>query len=175
MPKGSTTSPVQGTDGFYILRLLNKRIASGVAAANVKVSLQQVFLPLRKNASLSEISAQEKLAVKLSVSSNSCSALEKKGAEFGSKQSGLLDIQDTSRLPVNIRNVVQNIPLSKASSPIRTAAGYLVLMVCERSGGAITEQVRSRIKNMLMERRAALVSRRMLRDIRRSAVLDIRG
>ena len=175
MPKGSTTSPVQGADGFYILRLLNKRIASGVAAANVKVSLQQVFLPLRKNASQGEISAQEKLAVKISVSSNSCSALEKMGAELGSKQSGRLDVQDTSRLPVNIRNVVQNIPLSKASSPIRTAAGYLVLMVCERSGGAITEQVRSRIRNMLMNRRAALVSRRMLRDIKRSAVLDIRG
>ena len=175
MPKGSTTNPVQGADGFYILRLLNKRIASGVAAANVKVSLQQVFLPLRKTASQGEISAQEKLAGKISVSSNSCSALEKKGAELGSKQSGHLDVQDTSRLPVNIRNVVQNIPLSKASSPIRTAAGYLVLMVCERSGGAITEQVRSRIRNMLMNRRAALVSRRMLRDIKRSAVLDIRG
>ena len=175
MPKGSTTSPVQGADGFYILRLLNKRIASGVAAANVKVSLQQVFLPLRKTASQGEISAQEKLAGKISVSSNSCSALEKMGAELGSKQSGRLDVQDTSKLPVNIRNVVHNIPLSKASSPIRTAAGYLVLMVCERSGGAITEQVRSRIRNMLMNRRAALVSRRMLRDIKRSAVLDIRG
>ena len=175
MPKGSTTSPVQGADGFYILRLLNKRIASGVAATNVKASLQQVFLPLRKTASQGEISTQEKLAAKISASSNSCSALEKKGAELGSKQSGHLDVQDTSRLPVKIRNVVQNIPLSKASSPIRTATGYLVLMVCERSGGAITEQVRSRIKNMLMERRAALVSRRMLRDIRRSAVLDIRG
>ena len=115
------------------------------------------------------------MAAIISTSSNSCSALKKNGAELGSKQSGHLDVQDTSRLPVKIRNVVQNIPLSKASSPIRTATGYLVLMVCERSGGAITEQVRSRIKNMLMERRAALVSRRMLRDIRRSAVLDIRG
>jgi len=175
MTKGNTTIPVRGADGYYILRLLNKRIASGVAAANVKVSLQQVFLPLRQNASQGEISAQEKLAVKISNSSNSCSALEKLGTELGSKQSGRLDVQDTSRLPANIRNIVQNIPVSKASSPVRTAAGYLVLMVCKRSGGDITEQVRTRIRNMLLEQRAALVSRRMLRDVRRSAVLDIRG
>tara|TARA_B100000315_G_scaffold257793_2_gene307842 strand:- start:9510 stop:10871 length:1362 start_codon:yes stop_codon:yes gene_type:complete len=175
MTKGNITNPVRGADGFYILRLLNKRIASGVSAGNVKVSLQQVFLPLRQNASQGEISAQEKLATQISKSSNSCSALEKKGVELGSKQSGRLDVQDTSRLPANIKNVVQNIPLSKASSPIRTAAGYLVLMVCKRSGGDITEQVRSRIRGMLLEKRAALVSRRMLRDIRRSAVLDIRG
>ncbi|MBT3916272.1 MAG: hypothetical protein HN731_19860 [Rhodospirillaceae bacterium] len=175
MSKGDTTNPVRGADGYYILRLLNKRIASGVAAANVKVSLQQVFLPLREKASQEEITTQQKLAAKISKSSNSCSALEKMGTELGSKQSGRLEVQDTSRLPANIKNVVQNIALSKASSPIRTAAGFLVLMVCKRSGGNITEKVRSRIRNVLTEKRAALISRRMLRDIRRSAVLDIRG
>ena len=157
------------------MRLLNKRVASGVAAANVKVSLQQVFLPLRQNASQGEITAQQKLAAKISTTSNSCSSLEKMGTELGSKQSGRLEVQDTSRLPANIRNIVQNVALSKASSPIRTAAGFLVLMVCKRSGGGITEQVRTRIRNQLLERRAALISRRMLRDIRRAAVLDIRG
>jgi peptidyl-prolyl cis-trans isomerase SurA len=174
MPKGATTKPIRGADGFYILRMLNKRRSSGLPTTNVKISLQQVFLPLRQNPSPGEVSAQSSLAKKISSSITTCSALAKKGAELGSKQSGRLEVEDISRLPANLRNVVQNIPLSKASDPIQTAAGFLVLMVCKRSGGGITEDIRNRIRNTLLEKRATLVSRRMLRNIRRTAFVDIR-
>ncbi|MBT3991664.1 MAG: hypothetical protein HON14_19190 [Rhodospirillaceae bacterium] len=174
MAKGSTTQPIKGADGYYILRLLNKRIASGLPLANLSVSLQQVFLPLRQNPPPGEVNAQVNVAKQISSSVNSCSALAKKGGELGSKQSGRLEVADTSRLPINIRNVVQNIPLGKASEPIRTGAGFLVLMVCKRSGGGITPDVRNRIKNILLEKRATLTARRMLRNARRSAFVDIR-
>lgn len=174
MTKGSTTRPIKGADGYYILRLLNQRISSGLPGGIVKVSLQQVFLPLRQNPSPGEVSAQENSAKQISSSINSCAAFEKKGIELGSKQSGRLEVADISRLPVNIRNIVASIPLEKASTPIRTGAGFLVLMVCKRNGGGITDDVRNRIRNMLLEKRASLTARRMLRDVRRSAFVDIR-
>jgi peptidyl-prolyl cis-trans isomerase SurA len=174
MAKKSITKPINGADGYDILQLLNKRISAGLPVANVKVSLQQVFLPLRQNPSPGEVSAQSKLAKQISSSVNSCAALEKKGVEISSKQSGRLEVADLSRLPANIRNVVQNIPLSKASEPIRTGAGFLILMVCNRTGGDLDDDIRKRIRNMLMEKRAVLTARRMLRNIRRSAFVDIR-
>jgi peptidyl-prolyl cis-trans isomerase SurA len=174
MSKGATTKPIKGADGYYILRMLNKRRSPGLPTTNVKISLQQVFLPLRQNPSPGEVNAQSNLAKEISSTIRTCSALAKKGAELGSKQSGRLEVADISRLPANLRNVVQNIPLSKASDPIQTAAGFLVLMVCKRSGGGITKDIRNRIRNALLEKRATLVSRRMLRNIRRTAFVDIR-
>ncbi len=174
MTKESVTKPVKGADGYYILRLLSKRISSGLPTVNSKITLQQVFLPLRQNPSPGEINAQAKLAKQISTAAGSCSALAKRGTELGSKQSGRLEVEDVSRLPANIRNIVQNIPLSKASDPIRTGAGFLILMVCQRSGGGITKDVRNRVRNMLLERRASLTARRMLRNIRRSAFVDLR-
>ncbi len=174
MTKGSTTKPVKGAGGYYILRLLNKRLAGGLPASDVKVTLQQVFLPVRRDASPGEFAAQNSLAKQISSTANSCAALAKKGVEIGSKQSGRLEVANISRLPINIRNIVKNIPLAKTSAPIRTGAGFLILMVCDRTGGGVTPDVRNRVRNVLLERRATLVARRMLRDIRRSAFVDIR-
>jgi len=64
--------------------------------------------------------------------------------------------------------------LSKASKPIRTSTGILIIMVCNRNGGGIAKNMRAQIKNMLLNKLAILADRRMLRDIKRIAFLDIR-
>ena len=51
MKKNSTSKPFKGEDGYYILRLLNKRLSSGVPREKLRVTLQQLFLPLKDNTS----------------------------------------------------------------------------------------------------------------------------
>ena len=174
MEKGSTTKPVRGAEGYYILRLLNKRRSLGLPIETMKVSIQQVFVPLGQNKSTDGVNAKRNLAKQISSSINTCSGLAQKGVELGSKESGRLEVADTSKLPKQIQSVVTNIPLSKASEPIQISTGFLVMMVCKRSGGGIIANVRNRMRNILLQKRASLMSRRMLRNVTRAAFLDIR-
>ena len=103
-----------------------------------------------------------------------CDDLNRKIVKFGSKQSGRIKVSDISQLPVGIRTIVHKINIAEPSKPIRTSTGILVLMVCSRSGGELLPNFRSSIKNRLLQERAVIMDRRMLRNIRRSAFVDIR-
>ena len=161
-------------DGYYILYLRNRRVAAGLPQPNVTVNLQQVFLPLTEKAAKAEIDTRLALARKISQSTQSCINLEKVGKEMGSRQSGRLDNVNLNNLPQNIRSAVQSLQIGEASKPVQTAAGVIVLMVCKKAGQASESQVREQIRLQLMQRRAQLLARRMLRDLRNSAYVDKR-
>ena len=100
--------------------------------------------------------------------------MSEKGLELDSKNSGRIKVDDISKLPRSIQNIVIDIPLNKASEPIVVSSGVIVLMVCNRSDGQITNQTRNQIRGMLLMKRAELLERSMLRDIKRAAFLEIR-
>ena len=79
-----------------------------------------------------------------------------------------------NKLPDPIKKIVVTIPLNTASEPIVVSSGVIVLMVCNRSGGKITKDTRDQVRRMLLMKRAELLERSMLRDIQRSAFLEIR-
>lgn len=174
MDVNTISRPLRGQEGYYILKLVSKRKSTGVAAKKVRVILQQLFIPLRENASSKEIVAVQNQAKRISLRVKSCSALNNKAKELGSRQSGRLEINDIEQLPINIKNVVQNIELSEASKPIRARNGFIVLMVCKRIYSDNEKNIKIRIKNLLLEQQAVLTDKRMLRNIRRAAFLNIR-
>lgn len=174
MEKNTISEPIKGKDGFYILRLLDKRISSGLPTKKINVSLEQLFLPLPLGASTQVITDIKSRAKDITSDTKNCADLNKKIIKFGSKQSGRIKVSDISQLPVGIRTIVQKINIAEPSKPIRTSTGILVLMVCSRSGGELLPNFRSSIKNRLLQERAVIMDRRMLRNIRRSAFVDIR-
>jgi peptidyl-prolyl cis-trans isomerase SurA len=174
MKKGTISKPVKGTNGYYILHLHDKRISSSLPSSGGKISIQQIFFPKVINSSTTEFNTKKKLAKIISSSVNTCPKLEKIGSTIGSKESGLIELTDTSQLPINIQTIVQNLPLSKASEPIQINDGYLILMVCKRTTATFSKKVRASITNMLLEKQADLLAQRMLRNLRRLAFIDIR-
>nr|HIL74291.1 hypothetical protein [Rhodospirillales bacterium] len=174
MRKNSTSEPMKGESGYYVLNLIDKRKSLGVSTEKIKITLEQLFLPLRINSSENETKVITEQAEDISSSIKTCSALNQKGKELGSRQSGTLEVNDITQLPTNIRTIVQKNDLFKASKPIRTGSGILIIMVCKRSGGGTLKNIRAKIKSMLLQKRAVLTDRSMLRNIRRTAFLDIR-
>ena len=174
MKINTTSVPLEGDDGYYILKLLDKRTSRGVTIEKARITLQQLFLPLRINPSRKEVESAANRANRISSNTKNCSSLNLKGQEVGSRQSGRLEVDDISQLPNNIKTIVQNIDLSKASRPIRMRTGFLIVMVCKRSASTFNKNIRTKIKNMLLEQRAIITDRSMLRKIRRAAFLNIR-
>ena len=166
--------PVKAPDGYYILLLKNKRLAHGLILGETSVSIQQILLPLKNNAAKSEVQAQLTLAQSISRSVQNCKDMEALEKEIGTPKTGkILGIKLSNLLP-SIRKATQNLDIGKASNPIRTKAGILILMVCSRTFDEDEEKARRRVAQYISQRRAELISRRELLDLRRSAFIETR-
>lgn len=174
MRRGTVSKPIKGPDGYYILVVRDRRVSAGLPKADISVDLQQVFLDIPKGASKETQAAQLALSKTVAGTAESCADLEKLGKELGSRNSGKLDNIKLSNLPSDTRAAVENLKAGQASQPIKTGGGIVVLMVCSRRGDLGDEQVRIQVERILLQERANLVARRLLRDLRRAAFVDIR-
>ena len=166
--------PIKAPDGYYILLLKNKRTAQGLILGETLVSIQQILLPLKNNAAKSEVQAQLTLAQSISRSVQNCKDMEALEKEIGiPKMVKIVGVKLSNLLP-SIRKATHNLDIGKASNPIRTKAGILILMVCSRTFDEDEEMVRRRVAENITRRRAELISRRELLDLRRSAFIETR-
>ena len=172
-PNG-VSNPVKGEDGYYIIKLRKKRRSEGLTDSKVNLTIEQIFFPTHSASNNLTIEKIKKKAEQITSSLKTCSSMSEKGQELDAKNSGRLKVDDISKLPRSIQNIVVDIPLNKASDPIVVSSGVIVLMVCSRSGGQITTQTRNKIRGMLLMKRAELLERNMLRNIKRAAFLEIR-
>ncbi|PPR20098.1 MAG: hypothetical protein CFH38_01592, partial [Alphaproteobacteria bacterium MarineAlpha10_Bin1] len=60
------------------------------------------------------------------------------------------------------------------SAPLPFGGGFRILMVCERDEATIDLPSRSDLRQAIGNRRLELQARRYLRDLRRSAFVDVR-
>lgn len=173
---GQITPPIRTLDGYYILLLRDRRASPKLMkAGETTVSLQQLFITLPPNPTPQEVSGQMQLAATMREMATSCPEMENLGKELNTPMSGNLGKVKTSNLPANLKQVVQSLPDGKPSNPIRTKQGIIIIMVCEREGGsAPTGDERKKVKQMLEDARMDLAAQRYLRDLRRSAFVDLR-
>ena len=174
MKTGDIAGPIRATDGFYILQLRNRRVSRGLAAGQVIVELQQIFLPLPPNPPQTAIDLAAASLNRIGSAANSCTELEERGKELGAPQSGRLSNVDLSSLEAQIRGAIENLHTGQASQPIRSGGGMVLLMVCDRQNSSSEGEIRQRVAAELGRERAELISRRMLRNLWRQAVIDIR-
>ncbi|MDG2034422.1 MAG: peptidylprolyl isomerase, partial [Rhodospirillales bacterium] len=174
LERGELSAPAKGSDGYYLLQLQNKRIARGLPKGDAIVSLQQIFLPLGRDAKASAVQKKFKLARSAAAAAQNCQDMEILGNEIGATSSGRISDVRLSSIAPNLRKLAQKLKIKQASAPIRTEVGFLVIMVCNRKSSINEEGIRQRIAVSLLAQKAELVSRRLLRNLRQSAFIDIR-
>ena len=78
-------------------------------------------------------------------------------------------------LPTEVKNLVLGLKVSEPSKPLPTRGGIGVIMVCKRTDPSSALPTQDQVYDELMHARLDQISRRYLRDLRRSAYVDIRG
>ena len=178
---GQLSPPVRTVDGYYILYLRKQRTARGLASpetASPVVNLQQLFLPLPPGTGPAAVSDAMEGAKIFADKAKNCEDLDKMGKEIDSPLSGNLgDIKPIALAPQQ-RDLVRGLPALRASRPLRTNDGVIVLMVCRRDEvenlELLTAGHRERIANKLINERMGLAARQHMRNLRRAAFVDIR-
>jgi len=171
---GQVSEPLRSAAGYHLLLILDRRVNQGLDDRQITATLSQLYLPLTPNPSREEIASQQQLARTMSDAAASCDDLEALGREAGSPLSGSLGSVDVNALPPHLRRVIRPLKAGEISPPVRSGNGIALLMVCERDERDTSEEGRKRVERQLRAERLAAESRRYLRDLRRTAFVDVR-
>jgi len=171
---GQVAGPIRSPRGYHLIVLFGKRTATIPGGGSLSLGLHQVFAPLPQGAS--QLQAIQRIeAVRSFVDgAASCEALAKRGSGRDGIVSTSLGKVDTRRLPPELQEVVAPLKAGEMTPPMRAADGVAVLMVCERDEVAADDEVRTAVRRLLREERLAVASRRLLRGLKRDALIEIR-
>jgi len=169
MQDGTIAGPVRTLSGFHIVLLQkSKKTSMGDMSLNIK----QILLPLADDATDQQQQEIEARITEVRKQIDGCESIDGVATDAGmTAGSGDLGTMKLGDLPPPLQGVVRSLPIGQPSDPIRVAGGLSILVVCERTDAGID---RKAIRNQLINSQLDLLSRRFMRDLRRSANVDIR-
>jgi peptidyl-prolyl cis-trans isomerase SurA len=175
MPEGAISNPIRVPGGFEIVMLRDRRV-SGRDMATI-MNMRQVFLPfegqVNPQAPTAQQLAQLQRAQTLSDQARGCEAMD--AAARGSPRPadpGPVRLDNIN--PPELRDLLGNLPIGRATQPIISMDGALIFMVCARETRNMAEANPQQARDILLRDRIELLSRQLQRDLRRRAQIDIR-
>ena len=170
MAAGEISKIIRTFDGVHIVKLLDRRTV--LTADPMKTRLQLAQLIIDDFAANQEL-VQEKIA-RAHAEAENCADMLRLSADFISPQSGDLGELSLGDMPLDLRQAVSQLDAMALSAPLPFGGGFRILMVCERDEATIELPSRSDLRQAIGNRRLELQARRYLRDLRRSAFVDVR-
>jgi peptidyl-prolyl cis-trans isomerase SurA len=169
---GEVSPPFRAAGGYYIVFVIDRRIAA--SSGDATVGLVQVVFPVVPSAPDPEKQRAYAKAEEVSATARSCGEMLKLGQERAPQTSGDLGRVKVGELPPELRETVLTLPIAQPSKPVPLRGGIGVLMVCARDAAPGGPADREQVMEMLTRQRAETLARRYLRDLRRTAFVDIR-
>jgi peptidyl-prolyl cis-trans isomerase SurA len=175
---GEVAGPIRSANGFHILGVRERRtIAQGGGQGNggsdvkgISVALQQAFHPFTPDLD-KEILLKE--ADRLRQAVGSCDGLQQKLAqnfpEWHWQDLGEIKLAEAEPW---LADKVRDVPVGHSSEALATDKGALILFVCGRKAPETID--RTAIMNSIGTERMELLARRLMRDLRRNAYIDVR-
>ncbi len=177
MPIGAISNPVRVPGGFSIITLRGKRTI-GRDMATI-LNIRQAFFPftsaLNPQAPTQQQIDQLEKARALGGARN-CDAVEAANRAAGNaRPSSPGEIRLETVNPPQFREMLSGLSVGRASQPLISQEGIVVMMVCsreQRNVGAISPQ---EIASTILRDRVEQQSRQLMRDLRRRANISMRN
>jgi peptidyl-prolyl cis-trans isomerase SurA len=165
---GEVSDPIRTPNGFHILGVRDKRTVALGDPAKASINLLQAFRPYTagdKSNALQE-------AARLRATVKSCAGLESALATFPGWKAQKLGDMNLAKAPSWLADKVRSVPANGSSDVLATDKGAAVLFVCSRNDNGDVD--RDAIMRSIGTEKLELQARRLLRDLRRAAYLDVR-
>ena len=179
MPPGAISNPIRVPGGFQIVALRAKR-ESGRDMATM-ITLRQAFFPFSSTLDQNNPTQQQRdqvdRAQRLAQEARNCNAVEQAAARVagGERPSDPGQIRLETVTPPPLRSLIAGLQPGKASQPILTPEGVMVMMVCSREQRNLAELTPDQLKSQLLRDRVENLSRQLQRDLRRRATIEMRS
>jgi peptidyl-prolyl cis-trans isomerase SurA len=170
--KGQMIGPVQGTGGYYLVRIEDVRQVGVSTVAPGSVHLVRLLWELAPNASEREVALAQEQADAFSGKSANCEEFRRLAEDVASAEFTDLGNQPVDNMPPEIRDLALNRPIGSPTPGIRGNGGVAIFVVCDR--GDTGEISRVALADRLAAERLETLARGYLSDLRRAAYIDIR-
>lgn len=169
--------PVRTASGWHILALIDRRTfgAASTNRAEIRVNVVQLLLPLPPNASPAEIERSKAEAEKIMATVSKCADLR-----AAATRTRGATVSDIDKLRVgdlgHLAEPIMTLPMGRAIGPYRLEEknALQIVSVCSREGdGGLPS--RDAIQQQILSGKLEGAARRYMRDLRRAAIIDVRG
>jgi len=173
MGPGDVFGPISSVEGFYIIRLNQIRETAIKNREMEVVDLRRMFFKAGSKISREDRNSLAQRIESIRNSISSCKEFDQaaKNAGFSSDTKlGKLNLKELSR---EIIKETKDLPIGRPSLPIQIGEQMVIFAVCQRwspSPSFDREQVRQTISKEKLD----ITARRYMRDIKVSAIIDIR-
>lgn len=172
-PMQLTTEPVRSAAGYHIVLVRERRKVSLGNPEDTVVSMKQIAFPVPRDASKAEADSVISIARAVYDSVNGCADLDRAAKELDLKEPTDMGKGKVGAMPRPLRPIALGQPVGKLSTPVPYEGGIRLYMVCERQEPT-GEPDREQVRNQLVTARIEQGARRLLRDLRRDAVVEYR-
>ncbi len=167
---GQLSAPIPVKDGVYIVYLRDRR----APGAEMLINLKQAAVALAKNASADDVAAATAKLEALRPRLKGCDNIVAEAAKTPGVVAGDLGEADIKDLAPAFREAADALPVGGVSEPIRTDAGLHLLAVCGKRHAGAESLTHDQIEDRLFGQELAMIAKRYLRDLRNSAIIDVR-
>lgn len=169
------SDPIRSPSGWHILYVVDRRQFAATRPDDVRLNLVQLTLPLPVNASAEETSRASAEAQKAMSAVRQCSDLHALARQMKGATSGDLQGVRIGDLSAN-RQMYEEIPrlqVGGTAGPFRVAEGLQIVALCGRAGGDGLP-TRDAISQQILLQKLESAGRRYMRDLRRTATIDVK-
>jgi peptidyl-prolyl cis-trans isomerase SurA len=167
---GQIAGPVRGAGGYYILRLSDRRTIGGRNPDVKAVAIAQAILRVPDKATPAQHKEVQDRITKISTDAKDCATLVKSAQEAGGQARIIEEIVIEQQRP-EVRALIAPLQVHQVSRPRFEAGGYGVYMRCPDSG---KEPEEKDVREALQRQKLGAFAERFLKELRRSAYVDIR-
>jgi peptidyl-prolyl cis-trans isomerase SurA len=177
MPPGAISTPIRTAGGFSIVTLRARREV-GRDMATLLTLRQVVFpfdAPLDPQRPTPQQIRQAETAARIAESARGCDALAQAARAAGGAQIGEpVEIRLETQTP-QLRQILGGLGSGRATQPLIAPEGVALMMICGRRVENLAAPNPEAITETILRERVDLLSRQMMRDLRRRAEIDFRA
>jgi peptidyl-prolyl cis-trans isomerase SurA len=175
LPIRTVSDPIRTPAGWHILYVVDKRQFASARPDDIRLNLVQMTLALPVNASAAEVEQASAEARKAMAGVRQCADLHAQSRLLKGASSGDLQNVRVADLASNrqMYDEIPKLPIGGTAGPFRVAEGLQVVSMCSKEGtnGLPT---RDSIAQQLLLSKLEAAGRRYMRDLRRTATIDIK-
>lgn len=169
---GQLSLPIKLSNGYALIYLMGRQLPG--EPIDTTISLLQVQMPYPFLPADYEVREANDKLIKLARSCQNCAEFQKKLTAIpGSKYENSGDMS-IDQLNSEIRPLVAHLKPGQLSEVLPTQDGAIAFMVCNKKEIKPEAWTKDAVRNMLIQRKLSLLSRRDLRDLKRHAFIQVR-
>lgn len=177
MRPGEVSSPIRTLTGYHLIKLHDSRSLNSAQVLDSEVLLKQITMRLKPTAKHQEAEMLLEIAREVGHHPGACQEKELAGV------SGLDDLEfDVNFQRVSFREIqpqlqgmLANLRVGDVSTPYATPEGIHLVQLCERVEMPRQLPPAEQVRDKLFREKLELEAAKRMRDLRREALIDIRG